>query len=69
MDGRTIYVFHDDHDFDEDQAECFGCFTFDTYYGLLVNEDIGLILVIQTFYPFYLSVLYGKDVYPISFIV
>ncbi len=33
------------------------------YYGFLVNEGIGLILVIQTFYPFTLSVLYNKDVY------
>ncbi len=33
------------------------------YYG------IGLILVIQTFYPSTLSVLYNKDVYPTSSIV
>ncbi len=32
------------------------------YYGFLVNEGIGLILVIQTFYPSVLSVLYSKDV-------
>ncbi len=37
--------------------------------GFLVNEDIGLILVIQTFYPSTLSVLYNKDVYPTSSIV
>ncbi len=29
----------------------------------LVNEGIGLILVIQTFYPSALNVLYNKDVY------
>ncbi len=44
------------------------------YYGILVNEGIGLIivlflflflfLVIQTFYPCALSVLYYKDVCP-----
>ncbi len=39
------------------------------YYGFLVNEGIGLILVIQTFYPSTLCVLYNKDVYPTSFIV
>ncbi len=39
------------------------------YYGFLVNEGIGLILVIQTFYPSTLSVLYNKDVYPTSSIV
>ncbi len=33
------------------------------YYGFLVNEGKGLILVIQTFYPFTLSVLNNKDVY------
>ncbi len=36
------------------------------YWGFLVNEGIGLILVIQTFYPSTLSVLYNKDVYPTS---
>ncbi len=36
---------------------------------LLVNEGIGIILVIQTFYPSTLSVLYNKDVYPTSSIV
>ncbi len=37
----------------------------------LVNEGIGLILVIHTFYPFsvYCSVLYNKDVYLTSSIV
>ncbi len=39
------------------------------YYGFLVNEGIGLILVIQTFYPPSLSVLYNKDVCPTSSIV
>ncbi len=39
------------------------------YYGFLVNEDIGLILVIQTFHPSTLSGLYNKDVYPTSSIV
>ncbi len=39
------------------------------YYGFLVNEGIGLILVIQTFYPSIVSVLYNKDVYPTSSIV
>ncbi len=34
-----------------------------------VNEGIGLILVIQTFYPSTLGVLYNKDVYPTSSIV
>ncbi len=38
------------------------------YYGFLVNEGIGLI-VLQTFYPSTLSVLYNKDVYPTSSIV
>ncbi len=38
------------------------------YFGFLVNEGIGLILVIQTFYPPALSVLY-KDVYSTSSIV
>ncbi len=33
------------------------------YYAFLVNRGIGLILVIQTFYPSTLSVLYNKDVY------
>ncbi len=28
------------------------------YYGFLVNEGIGLILIIQTFYPSFLSVIY-----------
>ncbi len=28
------------------------------YYGVLVNESIGLILVIQTFYPSDFNVLY-----------
>ncbi len=37
--------------------------------GVLVNEGIGLISVIQTFYPSTLSVLYNKDVYPTSSIV
>ncbi len=31
------------------------------YYGFLVNEDIGLILVIQTLYPSTISLLYNKD--------
>ncbi len=37
------------------------------YYGFLVNEDIGLILVIQTFYPSTLGVLYNnyKDAQPL----
>ncbi len=35
------------------------------YYGFLVNQGIGLILVIHTT----LSVLYNKDVYPTSSIV
>ncbi len=39
------------------------------YYGFLVNEGIGLILVIHTLYPSTLSVLYNKDVYPTSSIV
>ncbi len=39
------------------------------YYGFLVNEGICLILVIQTFDPSILSVLYNKDVYPTSAIV
>ncbi len=39
------------------------------YYGFLVNEGIGLILVIQTFDPSTLSVLCNKDVYPTSSIV
>ncbi len=39
------------------------------YYGFLLNEGIGLILVIQTLYPSTLSVLYNKDVYPTSSIV
>ncbi len=39
------------------------------YYGFLVNEGISLILVIHTFYPSTLSVLYNKDVYPTSSIV
>ncbi len=39
------------------------------YYGFLVNEGTGLILVIQTFYPSVLSVLYNKDVYLTSSIV
>ncbi len=39
------------------------------YYGLLVSEGIGLILVIHTFYPSARSVLYNKDVYPTSSIV
>ncbi len=34
------------------------------YYEFLVNEVIGLILVIQTFYPSTLSVLYNMNVYP-----
>ncbi len=38
------------------------------FYGILVNEGIGLILVIQTFYASTLSVLY-KDIYPTSSIV
>ncbi len=36
------------------------------YYDILVNEGIGGILVIQTFYPSTLSVLYNKEVYPTS---
>ncbi len=39
------------------------------YYGFFANEDIGFILVIQTFYPSALSILYNKDVYPTSSIV
>ncbi len=39
------------------------------YYSFLVNEGICLILVIQTFYLFALSVLNNKDIYPISSIV
>ncbi len=39
------------------------------YYGFLVNVGIGLILVIQTFYPSAISVLYNKDVYPTSSII
>ncbi len=39
------------------------------YYGFLINEGIGLILVIQTLYPFNLIVLYNKDMYPTSSIV
>ncbi len=40
------------------------------YYGFfLINKGIGFILVIQTFYPSTLSVLYNKDVYPTSSIV
>ncbi len=39
------------------------------YYGFLVNEGIGLILVIQTFDPSTCSVLYNKDVYPTSSIL
>ncbi len=39
------------------------------YYGFLVNEGIGLILVVQTFYPYALRVLYNKDVCPTSSIV
>ncbi len=38
-------------------------------YGFLINEGIGVILVLQTFYPSPLSVLYNKDVYPTSSIV
>ncbi len=34
------------------------------YYGFLVNKDVCLIFVIQTFYPSALSVLYSDDVYP-----
>ncbi len=39
------------------------------YYDLLVNKDIGLILVIETIYTSALSVLYNKDFYPTSSIV
>ncbi len=39
------------------------------HYGLLVNEGIDLIIVIQIFYPSSLSVLYNTDVYPTSSIV
>ncbi len=39
------------------------------YFGFLVIEGIGLILVIQTLYPSALVVLYNKDVYPTSSIV
>ncbi len=39
------------------------------YYGLLVNEGIGLIIAIQTLYPSALSVLYNTDVYTTSSIV
>ncbi len=39
------------------------------YFGFLVNKGMGLILVIQTFYPSTLSVLYNKDIYPTSSIV
>ncbi len=35
----------------------------------LVNKGIYLILIIQTFYPSTLSVLYSKDVHQTSFIV
>ncbi len=35
------------------------------YYNVLVNVGIGLIFVIQTFYP----VLHNKDIYPTSSIV
>ncbi len=38
-------------------------------YGFSVNETIGLSLVIQTFYPSALNILYNKDVYPTSSIV
>ncbi len=36
------------------------------FYGFLSKECIYLIVVIQTFYPAALDVLYGKDVYPTS---
>ncbi len=39
------------------------------YFGFLVDGGIGFILVIQTFDPSTLSVLYNKDVYPTSSIV
>ncbi len=39
------------------------------YYGFLVNVGIGLILVIQIFDLFTLSVLYNKDLYSTSSIV
>ncbi len=39
------------------------------YFGILVNDGIGLILVIPTFYPSTLSVLYNREVYPTSYIV
>ncbi len=39
------------------------------YIGVLVNESIGLILVIQTFYPSAFSVLHNKDIYPAFSIV
>ncbi len=50
---------------------CTTLFSWNLYYFVyfLVNEGIGLILVIQTFYPSSLSVLYNKDVYPTSSIV
>ncbi len=37
-------------------------------YGFLVNEVIGLIVAIQTFYPNSLSVLYSKYIYPSSIV-
>ncbi len=40
-----------------------------TVNNYIVNEGIGLILVIQTFYQSTLSVLYKKDVFPTSSIV
>ncbi len=39
------------------------------YCGFLVNEGVGLILVMQTLYPSTLSALYNKVVYPTSSIV
>ncbi len=39
------------------------------YHGILVNDGISFILVIQTFYPSALNVLYNKDVCPTSSIV
>ncbi len=42
-------------------ANVLHCIVRHYYYGFLVKEGIGLILVIQTFYTSALSVLYSKD--------
>ncbi len=47
----------------------FGVIHTPVIHDFLVNEGIGLILVIQTFYPSTLSVLHNKEVYPTSSIV